>query len=125
MEGKGEHAGRLDVKHGGITLITNIARVLGLGSGLTERGTVKRLRGAAAAGRIPAELQEGLEEAFGILWRTRLDHHVRCWQSGRPLDDFVDPATLGPLSRRALKESFAIISRAQDALATEFGIARR
>jgi CBS domain-containing protein len=125
VEGKGEHAGRLDVKHGGITLITNIARVLGIGSGLTERSTVKRLRGAAAAGRIPTELQEGLDEAFGVLWRTRLDHHVRCWQSGRPLDDFVDPATLGPLSRRALKESFAIISQAQDALATEFGVPRR
>ena len=69
VEGKGEHAGRLDVKHGGITLITNIARVLGLGSGLTERSTVKRLRGAAAAGRIDTELQEGLEEAFGVLWR--------------------------------------------------------
>jgi CBS domain-containing protein len=125
VEGKGEHAGRLDVKHGGITLVTNIARVLGLGSGLTERSTVKRLRGAAAAGRIDAELQEGLEEAFGVLWRTRLDHHVRCWQSGQPLDDFVDPATLGPLSRRALKESFGIIARAQDALANEFGVLRR
>jgi CBS domain-containing protein len=125
VEGKGEHAGTLDVKHGGITLITNIARALGIGSGLTERGTVKRLRGAAAAGRIDTELQEGLEEAFGVLWRTRLEHHVRCWQSGRPLDDFVDPATLGPLSRRALKESFGIIAHAQDALATEFGIPRR
>jgi CBS domain-containing protein len=125
VEGKGEHAGSLDVKHGGITLITNIARVFGIGSGLTERGTVKRLRGATAAGRLGTELQEGLEEAFGVLWRTRLDHHVRCWQSGRPLDDFVDPATLGPLSRRALKESFGIIRHAQDAVATEFGVPRR
>ncbi len=125
VEGRGEHAGTLDVKHGGITLITNIARVLGIGSGLTERSTVKRLRGAAAAGRIDTELQEGLEEAFGVLWRVRLDHHVRCWQAGRPLDDFVDPATLGPLTRRALKESFGIIARAQDALAAEFGVLRR
>jgi len=125
VEGKGEHAGRLDVKHGGITLITNIARVHGIASGLTERRTVKRLRGAAAAGRIDTELEEGLEEAFGVLWRTRLEHQVRCWQSGRPLDDFVDPSTLGPLSRRALKESFHIIAKAQDALAAEHGIPRR
>ena len=60
VEGKGEHAGTLDVKHGGITLITNIARVLGIASGLTERRTLKRLRGAAAAGRIDTELEEGL-----------------------------------------------------------------
>jgi CBS domain-containing protein len=125
VEGKGEHAGRLDVKHGGITLITNIARVHGIASGLTERRTVKRLRGAAAAGRIDTELEEGLEEAFGVLWRTRLEHQVRCWQSGRPLDDFVDPSTLGPLARRALKESFHIIAKAQDALAAEHGIPRR
>jgi CBS domain-containing protein len=125
VEGKGEHAGTLDVKHGGITLITNIARVLGIAAGLTERRTIKRLRGAAAAGQIDSELQEGLEEAFGVLWRTRLEHHVRCWQSGRPLDDFVGPGTLGPLSRRALKEAFGIIARAQDMLATEFGVVRR
>ena len=125
VEGKGEHAGTLDVKHGGITLITNIARVLGIAAGLTERRTIKRLRGAATAGQIDTELQEGLEEAFGVLWRTRLEHHVRCWQSGRPLDDFVDPRTLGPLSRRALKEAFGIIARAQDMLATEFGVVRR
>jgi signal-transduction protein with cAMP-binding, CBS, and nucleotidyltransferase domain len=37
----------------------------------------------------------------------------------------VDPGTLGPLSRRALKEAFSIISRAQDTLATEYGLARR
>lgn len=125
VEGKGEHAGTLDVKHGGITLITNIARVYGISAGLTDRRTLKRLRGAAAAGLIDRELQEGLEEAFGVLWRVRLEHHVRCWQSGRPLDDFVDPGTLGPLSRRALKEAFAIISRAQDTVATEYGLARR
>src|SRR5438093_153472 len=104
----------------GITLITNIAGVLGIAAGLTDRRTIKRLRGAATAGQIDTELQEGLEEAFGVLWRTRLEHHVRCWQSGRPLDDFVDPRTLGPLSRRALKEAFGIIARAQDMLATEF-----
>ena len=125
VEGKGEHAGTLDVKHGGITLITNIARVHGIAAGLSERRTLKRLGGAAAAGLIDRELQEGLEEAFGVLWRVRLEHHVRCWQSGKPLDDFVDPGTLGPLSRRALKEAFGIIRRAQDALATEYGVARR
>jgi CBS domain-containing protein len=125
VEGKGEHAGTLDVKHGGITLVNSIARVYGIAAGLTERGTVKRLRGAAAAGRMDREQQEGLEEAFAVLWRTRLEHHVRCWQSGTPLDDFVDPGTLGPLSRRALKEAFGIIARAQDGLATEFGLARR
>jgi hypothetical protein len=37
----------------------------------------------------------------------------------------VDPSTLGPLSRRALKESFGIIAKAQDALAAEHGIPRR
>jgi CBS domain-containing protein len=92
---------------------------------LSERRTLKRLGGAAAAGLIDRELEEGLEEAFGVLWRVRLEHHVRCWQSGKPLDDFVDPGTLGPLSRRALKEAFGIIRRAQDALATEYGVARR
>jgi signal-transduction protein with cAMP-binding, CBS, and nucleotidyltransferase domain len=34
----------------------------------------------------------------------------------------VDPSTLGPVTRRGLKEAFSVISRAQRVVAAEFGI---
>jgi signal-transduction protein with cAMP-binding, CBS, and nucleotidyltransferase domain len=40
-------------------------------------------------------------------------------------DDFVDPATLGPVARSGLKESFRVIARAQRMLETDMGIVPR
>jgi len=122
VEAEGEHAGKLDVKHGGITLITNLARAYAIAAGVAEERTLVRLRAAADAGRIAADTREGLEEAFRVLWRTRLDHQVANVRAGLEPDDFVDPTTIGPLSRRELKESFRIIARAQKLLASDLGV---
>ena len=53
MKHRGEHPGRIDVKHEGITIVTNLARVYAIVAGLTENRTTERLRGAASAGTIP------------------------------------------------------------------------
>ena len=122
VEAKGEHAGRLDVKRGGITIIGNLARAYALGAGLTDKRTIARLRAAEAAGVIDAETRTGLEEAFRFLWGARLEHHVRQLRSGTALDDFLDPAELGSVARQALKEAFKVIARAQRTVATELGV---
>jgi CBS domain-containing protein len=121
VEAKGTNAGTLDVKHGGITPITNLARAYAVSVGLTENRTIARLRGAAAAGRIDAVTRDGLEEAFRLLWQVRLEHHALLADRGEQPDDHVDPRTLGPLSRQGLKEAFRVIRRAQRSLATELG----
>jgi CBS domain-containing protein len=125
VEGKGEHAGRLDVKHGGITIIGNLARAYAIGKGLTEKRTIARLEAAAAAGRIDEEARDELIEAFRFLWGVRLEHQVRRYRAGAPPDDFIDPAELGQVTRQGLKEAFRIIARAQKALATEIGVSLR
>jgi CBS domain-containing protein len=122
VESNGEHRGRLDLKHGGLTLITSLARAHALGVGSVEIRTLGRLRSAVAAGRLEREEAAALEESFRLLWQIRLEHHVRCAESGRPIDDFVDPSSLQPLTRHALKESFRTIGRAQRSLALTFGI---
>ena len=52
VESKGQHAGRLDIKHKGITIVGNLARAASIGAGLTEKRTIGRLRAAADAGAI-------------------------------------------------------------------------
>src|SRR5581483_1572896 len=122
VEARGEHAGTLDVKHRGITIVGNLARAYAIGAGLTEKRTIGRLRAAAAAGALDADTAGALEEAFRFLWGVRIDHHVARLRAGRELDDFLDPAELGPVARRGLKEAFKVIARAQRALATELGV---
>ncbi len=124
VEAKGKSAGTLDVKHGGITLITNLARVYAVSAGFTENRTVSRLREAVTVGHIEEETRQGLEESFRLMWQIRLEHQTRQVRGGLPPDDLVDPRALGPLTRQGLKEAFRMIERAQDALATELGLRR-
>jgi CBS domain-containing protein len=125
VEAHGEHAGRLDVKHGGILIVANLARGWAVGAGLTATRTLDRLVAARAADVIDAETEEALGDAFRFLWEVRLRHQVDQHRAGLAPDDFIDPKELGPLARRSLKEAFAVIARAQRALAVELGVALR
>jgi CBS domain-containing protein len=125
VEHGGEHRGTVDVKHGGITIVAALARAYAVGSGVTAKRTLDRLRGAHAAGAIDAETRQGLEEAFRFLWEVRLRHHVERHRAGLPPDDFVDPHELGSVARQGLKEAFRIVARAQRALALETGLPMR
>ena len=117
-------AAALDIKQGGITLITNLARTYSLMSGSSENRTLRRLHGAADTGRLTRDMVHGLEEAFRLLWQTRLEHQVHLVRSGRRPDGQVDPGDLGPLARQGLRDAFRIINVAQDQLANVLGVGR-
>ncbi|MDP9241947.1 MAG: DUF294 nucleotidyltransferase-like domain-containing protein, partial [Actinomycetota bacterium] len=125
VEAKGEHAGKLDVKHRGITLVTSIARTYGLAVGSTKIGTLERLRDAADAGRLSEEDRAGLEESFRLLWQVRLEHQCHALRSGSTPDDFVDPKELGPITRQGLKAAFRMIDGVERGMAAEFGLSVR
>jgi CBS domain-containing protein len=122
VEAKGEHAGRLDVKHGGITTIGALARYYAVRAGSIARKTLERLDEAASAGVLDGEVAKELSEAFRFLWEIRLRNQVAQVRAGADPDDFVDPTTLGPVARRGLREAFRVISRAQRGLSTELGV---
>ncbi len=124
IHAKGRTAEVLDIKRGGIALITNVARVYALMSGLAENRTLRRLHQAAELGRLNTDMLQGLEEAFGLLWQTRLEHQVQQVRAGVVPDDQVDPSSLGPLGRQGLKEAFRMIDRVQDVLANRVGVGR-
>jgi CBS domain-containing protein len=124
VEGRGRSAVTLDVKRAGITPISNLARVYAISAGLSENRTLRRLRDVQLLGGIDDETRRGLEEAFRLLWQIRLEHQTRQVRAGVPADDAVDARALGPLARTGLKEAFRMIERAQERLATAFGIRR-
>lgn len=121
IESRGTTAHVLDVKRDGLTHIVNLARFWAIRAGLTENRTLNRLRESALLGEVSEPLQEGLEEAFRLLWQIRLEHQSRQTRQKHPPDDFVDARALGPLARQGLKEAFRIIERGQLALETELG----
>ena len=125
VERSGEHAGRLDIKHGGLTIVTNLARVYAVQAGVAAKPTIARLDAAAAAGALGHHAAGELTEAFRFLWGVRLHHQATQVGAGEAPDDFVDPGALGPLSRSGLKEAFRAIVRAQRQLASEQGVEPR
>lgn len=124
VQSRGQTSGALDVKQGGITPITNLARVYAIKSGLSENRTLRRLHEVAERGGISQRTRQGLEEAFRLLWQTRLEHQARNVREGTPPDDLVEPRSLGPLARQGLKDAFRMIDIAQAELARELRIRR-
>ena len=124
VERRGEHPGRIDIKYGCITIVTNLARTYAIRAGVTVNRTIERLRSAASAAVISDGTREDLLEAFRLLWRIRLEHHAEQIERNETPDDFVDPASLPPVIGSALGGSFRAIVAAQKELADELGLAR-
>ncbi len=121
VESKGEHAGTLNIKDGGITIITSIARALAIAAGSPAKDTLSRLDAAAGGDSLSTEAASDLAEAFRFLLDLRLRHQVAQMRAGVALNDGVDPATLGPIERSGLRQAFRVIRAEQQALALELG----
>jgi CBS domain-containing protein len=125
VEHSGEHRGQLDLKHGGLIPIVDLARWAGLGAGVTSGSTRERLRAAEAAGTLDSSEASTLAEAFGLIFSLRLDHQVEQVRRGEAPDDFIDPKTLNPLARSYLREAFRAVASVQAGLAAEMSLGVR
>jgi CBS domain-containing protein len=125
VEHSGEHRGQLDLKHGGLIPIVDLARWAGMGAGVTSGSTRERLQAAEAAGTLEAEEASTLLEAFGFVFSLRLDHQVEQLRRGEPPDDFIDPKQLNPLARSYLREAFRAVASVQAGLANELSLGVR
>ena len=106
VEHSGERRGQLDLKHGGMIPIVDLARWAGMAAGVAGASTRERLRAAEAAGMMDSAEAQTLTEAFGFIFSLRLDHQVEQLRRGSVPDDFIDPKTLNPLARTYLREAF-------------------
>jgi CBS domain-containing protein len=122
VESKGEHAGRLDVKHGGIVIVTAIARARAIAAGAAAKDTITRLEAAVQGGTLSADSGSELAEAFRFLFDLRLRHQAAQVRGGEEPDDFVDPRALGTIERSGLREAFRTIRGEQQVLRLELGL---
>jgi CBS domain-containing protein len=125
VEHSGERRGRLDIKHGGLVPIVDLARWAGMAAGVATVSTVERLRAAEAAGTLESAQARTLLEAFGFIFSLRLDHQVEQLRCGEEPDDFIDPKTLNPLARSYLREAFRAVASVQSGLANELALGIR
>jgi CBS domain-containing protein len=122
VEHSGRHRGRLDLKHGGLVPVVDLARWAGMAAGVTSASTPERLRAASAAGTLPPADAATLGDAFDLFSGLRLDHHVQQLTAGEEPDDHLDPASLSPLTRAYLKEAFRAVAAVQKRIAGELAL---
>ena len=125
VEHSGERRGQLDIKHGGMIPIVDLARWAGMTAGIASASTLERLRAAEAAGTMESAEARTLMEAFGFIFSLRLDHQVEQLRRGQAPDDFIDPKTLNPLARSYLREAFRAVASVQANLAAELSLGVR
>jgi CBS domain-containing protein len=125
VEHSGERRGQLDIKHGGLIPIVDLARWAGMTAGAPSGSTVERLRAAEAAGTLDARDAHTLIEAFGFIFSLRMDHQVEQLRHGGVPDDFISPKTLNPLARTYLREAFRAVATVQNGLASELAMGIR
>ena len=125
VEHSGERRGQLDIKHGGLIPIVDLARWAGMAAGIASASTLERLRAAEAAGTMESPEARTLMEAFGFIFSLRLDHQVEQLRRGQVPDDFIDPKTLNPLARSYLREAFRAVASVQANLAAELSLGVR
>ena len=125
VEHSGERRGRLDIKHGGMIPIVDLARWAGVSAGVASASTLERLRAAEAAGTLDSTQARTLMEAFGYIFSLRLDHQLEQVRRGEPPDDFIDPKTLNPLARSYLRKAFRAVASVQSGLSTELTLGIR
>ena len=125
VEHSGERRGQLDLKHGGMIPIVDLARWAGMAAGVASASTLERLRAAEAAGTMDSAEAQTLAEAFGFIFSLRLDHQVEQLRRGEAPDDFIDPKALNPLARSYLREAFRAVASVQANLAAELSLGVR
>ncbi|MEJ2042671.1 MAG: DUF294 nucleotidyltransferase-like domain-containing protein [Reinekea sp.] len=115
----GEHEHELDIKHHGLALINDLARIIALAEGNLSASTSDRLLSASDQ-YLQKPLRESLYEAWLLLGELKIENQSRQIKSKRPRSNYINPDELSPLRRAHLKNAFKAIARAQKALAQHY-----
>jgi CBS domain-containing protein len=115
----------LDIKKASLLPIEALARWAGLTAGVSAASTRARLKAAEAAGTLGSDDAAVLRDAFELVCQLRMEHQVEQLRAGLPPDNLIEPASLAPITRTALKETFRAVARVQRGVGVELGFAPR
>lgn len=113
VESGGAHEDALDLKHRGVALINDLARIYALAGGIKAVSTQARLQAALEAGLLEADLAHSLIEAWHLIAALRIEEQSEAVRRGDTPTSFLDPDALSPLMRAHLKDAFGTIGQAQ------------
>jgi CBS domain-containing protein len=120
VEHSGENRGEMDLKKGGLTPISSLARWLSVAHGDVRGGTIDRLKRAAANGSLKADEADVLTNAFEDIYQLIFEQEIKSIRSGEVGSSWISPQNLDSLTRRHLRESFRAVASIQNRIQGEW-----
>lgn len=109
----------LNIK-GIMALISDFARIYALNHKFTANNTCERLETMFNRELLSNESFAEIKRMFDFLMSMRLENQASAIFHGRPVDNYLEPATLSALDQSALKEILAQIKNYQVRLSYDF-----
>ena len=116
----GEHPRTVDLKHGGVVPIVDLARIYALAGGLAPVNTQDRLEVAAQSGEVSPQSARDLVDALEFIAGLRIDHQTRQIADGQPPDNHLKLEELSSFERGTLRDAFGVVQKLQAVLAQRY-----
>jgi len=116
-----ERKGKIDIKRNGLRIVVDAARIYALSAGVASCNTSERLSALMHLGVLSPELTDTVRTAYEELLDLLLAHQIEQHYAHHKPDKLIDPATLPPRLRSALRVAMRAVKRFQDQLQGEFG----
>ena len=116
----GQNKDTMDLKHNGLTPISDMARIYALAESIPNVNTAERLKKASGTHSLSVSGANNLLDAYAFISRLRMQHQARQIQRGEQADNFISPEKLSALEREHLKDAFKVIQTMQLALENRF-----
>ena len=116
----GSNHGELNLKTGGLTPISALARWSSIVIGDVRGGTIERLKRAAQENFLRNEESEILITAFRDIYQLIFEQEIEAIRAGRRASTLISPNRLDSLTRRHLRETFRAISTIQNRIHSDW-----
>jgi len=120
LERDGEENKVLDLKHRGVALINDIARIYALAEGLSEVNTSARLEQLLGREILSKQDVKNLKDAHEFIGHLRLKNQGALVTSGKAASNYLNPSDISALLRHQLKDAFEAVNSAQNGLKMKF-----
>ncbi|MGD9670334.1 MAG: putative nucleotidyltransferase substrate binding domain-containing protein [Hyphomicrobiaceae bacterium] len=121
----GEHKGEIDLKHGGVVPVVDIARLYALEASIPEVNTHRRLEAGRKASVLSRDGARDLLDAFEFISTTRLKHQAEQIRAGKKPNNYLSLSELSHFERNHLRDAFTVVKTLQSALASSHQIGAR
>ncbi len=116
----GEHPRAVDLKHGGIVPIVDLARIYALAGGLHAVNTQDRLEASSQSQEISAAAARDLVDALEFISNLRITHQTRQISAGQPPDNYLKLEELSSFERGTLRDAFGVVQKLQNVLGQRY-----